>query len=144
MSKEDRIGMTAYIRYRGGVPGEHVFDDHMEGEPLAVKLGLHRVPKGVEKALIDMEVGEARDLVIPPEEGYGPSNPKLIQWYPRTLLKDGYEMTTGKMFLWHSDDGLAARPARVVEETEDNVKIDMNHPYAGRTIEYHVELVDLK
>lgn len=144
MDGQDRRGMTAYIRYRGGVPGEHVFDDRMTGEPLPVKLGLHRVPKGVERALMEMEVGEARDLVIPPEEGYGESNPKLIQWYPRVLLKDGYEMKKGTLFLWHSDDGLATRPARVVEETEDNVMIDMNHPYAGKTIEYHVELVDLR
>ena len=144
MAEQERMGKTAYIRYRGGVLGETPFDDRSQGEPLAVVLGRKRVPKGVENALMLMEVGDSCTLVIPPEEGYGKADPKLVEWYPRTLLDHGYEMKKGSMIMWHSADGLAARPACIVEETEDNVRIDMNHPYAGKTLEYWVELVDLK
>ena len=54
---EDRTGKTAYIRYRGGVAGEQPHDVRMD-EPLAVRIGGHRVCKGIERALGQMEVGE--------------------------------------------------------------------------------------
>ena len=140
---KDRIGKTAFIRYDGGVLGERKVD-HRTGEPLAVKIGVSRLPKGIDDALLDIKIGEKVTLVIPPEEGYGNANPKLIKWYPRQILDHGYEIKKGSMIMWESEDGLAKRPAIVVDSTEDNVKIDMNHPYAGKTLEYWVELVDVR
>lgn len=140
---QERIGKTAYIRYRGGVQGERPVDDRSQGEPLAVKIGASRLPKGIDDALLYLPVGQSCTLVIPPEEGYGNADPKLVQWYPRTLLDHGYEIKQGSMIMWESADGLAKRPAMVVDATQDNVKIDLNHPYAGKTLEYWVELVDI-
>ena len=48
------------------------------------------------------------------------------------------------MVMWQIADGLAAKPASIVDATEDAVKIDLNHPYAGKTLEYWVELVGLE
>ena len=87
---------------------------------------------------------ESCTLLIPPEEGYGNADPKLVQWYPRSVLDHGYDMKKGSMVMWKSADGLAAKPAVIVDATEDTVQIDLNHPYAGKTLEYWVELVDLK
>lgn len=143
MAAKNRRGRTARIRYRGGVLGQKPADDRTQGEPLAVRIGGHRVPKGVEKALLELEVGESCTLVIPPEEGYGAADPKLVQWYPRMMLDHGYELKKGSMIMWRSADGLAAKPAVVVDATKDTVKIDLNHPFAGKTLEYWVELVDL-
>lgn len=144
MSEQNRTGRKAYIRYKGGVLGQQPFDNRSEGEPLMVVLGRKRVPVGVEKALMHLEVGDSCTLIIPPEEGYGEADPKLVKWYPRTLLDHGYEMKKGSMIMWRSADGMAERPACIVDATKDNVKIDMNHPYAGKTLEYWVELVDLR
>ena len=144
MAETDRLGRTAYIRYRGGVRGDRPCDDRSDGEPLAVRIGGHRVPKGVERALLMLEVGESCTLVIPPEEGYGAADPKLVQWYPRSVLDHGYDLKEGSMIMWQSADGLAAKPASIVDATEDAVKIDLNHPYAGKTLEYWVELVGLE
>lgn len=144
MTEEERRGKTAYIRYRGGIRGEKPYDDRSQGEPLAVRIGRHRVPKGVENALCHLEIGESCTLIIPPEEGYGEANPRLVKWYPRMILDHGYTMKEGSMVMWRSADGLAAKPALIVDATEDTVKIDLNHPYAGKTLEYWVELVDLK
>lgn len=109
-----------------------------------MRIGGHRVPKGVERALLMLEVGESCTLVIPPEEGYGAADPKLVQWYPRSVLDHGYDLKEGSMVMWQSADGLAAKPASIVDATEDAVKIDLNHPYAGKTLEYWVELVGLE
>lgn len=140
--EKDRLGKTAYIHYRGGVAGETPHDIRMD-EPLAVRIGGHRVCKGIERALEDLEVGESRTLLIPPEEGYGNADPKLVQWYPRSILDHGYDLKKGSMIMWHSADGLAAKPAVISGATKDTVQIDLNHPYAGKTLEYWVELVAL-
>lgn len=139
----DNTGKTAYILYKGGIQGEEPVDIRM-AEPLAVRLGGHRLPKGVEEAVVQMQVGEERTVEVPPEKGYGASNPKLVKWYPRSVLDHGYEIKQGSMIMWESADGLAKKPAMVVDSTQDTVQIDMNHPYAGRMLEYWVKLVDLK
>ena len=141
--EQNRNGKLAYIRYKGGILGERPVDDRMD-EPLAVRIGAGRVVKGIDDALQVLEVGESVTLVIPPEEGYGDANPKLVNWYPRSMIPHGYEIKKDTMIMWESADGLAKRSVMVVDATKDAVKIDMNHPYAGRTLEYWVELVDLK
>lgn len=143
MADLTRQGQIAYIRYEGGVYGEKPVDRHME-EPLAVVIGMGRVPLGVEKALRVLEVGESVRLVIPPEEGYGEAFDKYVKWYPRAVIPHGYDIKEGTFIMWESADGLAKRPTYVAEATDDAVKLDMNHPFAGKTLEYWVELVDLK
>lgn len=137
--EENRVGRVAYIRYEGGILGERHVDKHLD-EPLAVRIGAGRVVKGIDDALRTMEVGESATLIIPPEEGYGDADPKQIKWYPRSIIPHGYEIKKDTMIMWESADGLAKRPAMVVDATEDTVKIDMNHPYAGKTLEYWVDL----
>jgi peptidylprolyl isomerase len=141
--KQDRTGQLALIRYKGGVFGEEPHDIHMD-EPLRVRIGYGRVVKGIDKALQVMEVGDALTLIIPPEEGYGESDPKLIDWYPRSVLDHGYEIKKGTFIMWESNDGLAKRPVYVADAKEDVVLLDRNHPYAGKTLQYWVELVDIK
>ena len=142
--EQDRTCRTAYIRYKGGVLGERAVDDRTQGNPLAVKIGYGRVVKGIDDALRKLEVGESCTLIIPPEEGYGEADPKLVKWYPRSIMPHGYEIKKDSMIMWESADGLAKRPVMVVDATEDTVRIDMNHPYAGKTLEYWVALVDLR
>ena len=140
----ERLGKIAYIRYRGGAQGEpELIDDRSKGEPLAVVIGDHRIPKGIEDALFDMKIGEKRNLVIPSELGYGVYDDKAAQWYLRTAIEDGYSLERGSILVWTNPENQSQRPARVTDVTKDGVKIDMNHPFAGKTLEYWVELVDL-
>ena len=141
---KSRIGKTAVIRYKGGIQGERAVDDRSTGEPLALRIGAGRVVKGIDDALLRLEVGEDCTLLIPPEEGYGEPDLKLVKWYPRMMLDHGYDLRQGMMIMWESADGLAKRPAMVADATQDAVKLDMNHPYAGKTLEYWVELVGLE
>lgn len=145
MSEEPiaHMGSTVKIVYRGGVAGETPSDERGEDNPLTVLLGDMQVPLGIERAIVDMHPGESKDVVIPPELGYGNRNEDLCKWYPRTMLNDGYKLKTGD-FLWYNDRQNNLRtPAWVVEETADNVKIDLNHPLAGETLEYSVRLLEI-
>lgn len=140
---EDRTGMLATIRYEGGILGERHVDKRLD-DPLKLRIGQGRVVKGIDDVLQTMEVGESVTLVIPPEEGYGDADPKQIKWYPRSVIPNGYKIKKDTMIMWESQDGFAKRPCMVIDATDDAVQIDMNHPYAGKTLEYWVELVDLQ
>jgi FKBP-type peptidyl-prolyl cis-trans isomerase 2 len=143
MSNLNRTGKIAYIRYRGGAKGEEVLDDRAEGEPLAVIIGEGNVPKGIEKILYEMEVGERRECEIPCELGYGHYKPDGVQWYSRAMINRGYELKKGSVVTCTNQEDHSVLPGRVVDATKDMVQIDVNHPYAGKTLEYWIELVDL-
>jgi FKBP-type peptidyl-prolyl cis-trans isomerase 2 len=144
MRDPERIGRIAFIRYKGGARGEKVLDDRSEGEPLAVVIGAGNIPRGIENILYELEVGESRQVEIPCELGYGEYNLNAVQWYPRAVIERGYDLKVGSVLTWTNPDDHSVIPASVVEETADNVRIDLNHPFAGKTLSYWVELVDLK
>lgn len=143
MSDTVQIGSSIYIRYKGGAAGEEIIDDRSSGEPLHVVVGDMSLPRGIELALIDMEAGQTKQVEIEPELGYGQYQEKYAQWYPRPMMDNGYNLKVGD-FLWYNDHKNAAkRPAWVTDETEDNVKIDFNHPLAGKTLSYWLEVVEI-
>ena len=144
MGQANRVGKTAFIRYRGGVLGEEPIDDRSTGEPLAVTIGTLQLPRGVEDAIVDMEVGENRTIEIPCALGYGEDQEKLASWHLKTMVENGYGLKVGDVIFWTNPDDGRKMPVWVTEATADMVKLDFNHPFAGKTLEYWVELVDLK
>ena len=94
MDRANKAGRTAYLRYKGGVLGEEPLDDRSTGDPLAVVIGTMQLPRGVEEAVVGMEVGEARSIEVPPELGYGAYQDKLASWH--------LTATTSKRGTWSS------------------------------------------
>jgi FKBP-type peptidyl-prolyl cis-trans isomerase 2 len=138
------MGRVARILYKGGAKGEEALDDRSNGEPLRVVIGENAVPKGIEALLYELEVGESRSIEIPPEQGYGHPSPDGVQWYPRTMVKDGARLKVGDIIACANRyDRTDALPGRVIAATDDLVQIDVNHPFAGKTLSYWVKLVEL-
>lgn len=143
MGEKVHMGSSVYIHYKGGAVGEEIIDDRTSGEPLHVVIGDMSLPRGIEQALIDMEAGQSKQVEIEPELAYGNYQEKYAQWYPRQMMDNGYNLKVGD-FLWYNDRKNAAkRPAWVTEETKDNIKIDFNHPLAGKTLSYWLEVVGI-
>lgn len=144
MTKKDRIGRVASILYKGGAKGEAQLDDRSGDEPLRIVLGENAVPKGIEALLYELEVGEDKMIEIEPGMGYGFPSPDGMQWYPRTMVHNGASLQVGDVIACPNRyDASEALPGRVVAATDDLVQIDVNHPYAGKTLTYWVKLVDL-
>lgn len=139
-----KVGKTALIRYRGGVLGEDPADDRSSGEPLAVMIGTLQLPRGVEDAIVGMEVGERRIVEIPCDRGYGEHREALASWHLRAMVDGGYGLKVGDVIFWTNPDDARKMPVWVTETTEDMVKLDFNHPFAGKTLEYWIELVGWK
>lgn len=143
MSEKAGLGKVVSIRYRGGVKGEEPIDENMGRDPLTVMIGDMKIPRGIELALEGMQSGESKTIEIPPELGYGEYQDNLAQWYPKIMLKDGYGLKAGDFLYWTNPQDQSRMPAWVTETTDDQVKIDFNHPFAGKTLEYRINLIDV-
>lgn len=143
MRDSSRFGKYALIRYRGGVKGEEPFEDFMGDEPHKIRIGYDQVPRGIDDALFEMEIGETRLVELPPEKAYGHHDPDGVQIRMRDELPDGRSLEVGSMLTWKNPITQKRLPARVVEATKDYVKIDYNHLLAGETLEYLLDLVDI-
>lgn len=142
MGEKAHTGSVVHILYKGGEAGGELLDDRSTGEPLVVMLGDMKLPRGIEEALLGMEVGEEKQVRIPPELGYGNYQEALAQWYPKQMLDQGYTLKLGDVMFRANEDG-TRQPAFVTDLTEDTVRLDFNHPFAGKTLDYWIKLVGL-
>jgi FKBP-type peptidyl-prolyl cis-trans isomerase 2 len=142
VSDKRRWGSVLAIYYRGRLSDGTVFDERCEGEALEVMLGAKMVPPGVEKVLREMQKGEERTVLLPPETAFGQIDGEGIIVVPRFAVPRDHELETGMMIEWRSPK--APKPALccVAEITETTVTLDFNHPLAGAEVEYWLKLVD--
>jgi FKBP-type peptidyl-prolyl cis-trans isomerase 2 len=139
----DRVadGNVVKLHYTLTVEGK-VVDNTREREPFAFQVGTEQVIPGFENAIRGMEVSEKKSFRVSPDEGYGQVNPKGIDEVPREDLPPDLEPEVG-MTLYATGAQGQTIPGRITEVREDSVVINMNHPFAGKTLDYEVEIVEI-
>ena len=140
---KEYLGKSALVRWKGGALGEEIVDDCSTGEPECIALGAGEVPRGLEEAIYDMEIGEQRDVVIPAFKAYGERDPAGVVKYLRSFLADGFDLHVGDLVAWEHPISHKNVPVCVVGENDYEVIIDFNHPLAGKDLAYWLELVDI-
>lgn len=99
--------------------------------PMPVLLGENRVVPGFEEALLAAEVGKEVEVEVPPEKAFGPHNPQMVRTYPkREFEKSDVEIAPGVRIQ------IGERRATITQVTASRVRVDFNHPMAGRTLTY--------
>lgn len=142
MKNNERFGMCAYVRYRGGALGETQFDDH-SSEAVKIILGAGQVVPGIEDILSEMEEGEERIVRVEPQDAYGQHDPNGVQTYPRSFFAFGDDLQENDHFTWVNPASGLPIPVRVIEAHREAVKVDFNHPLAGKTLEYWLKIEKL-
>ena len=130
-------GDRVQIHYTGRLPDGEVFDSSREREPLEFTAGSDELIPGVSSAVIGMEVGATQTVSVPPEAGYGPRNEELMQKVPRDVLPE--EVNVGDPLRAESEDGEIQVWVRAL--TDEYGIVDANHPLAGQTLEFEIEMV---
>ncbi len=118
-----------------------VIDTSNGSEPITVLIGHNQVVPGLEDQLLGHAKGDQVDVVVPPERGYGERSDQLLQKISKDLFA-GMELNVGDSFLADTDQG--KRPIIVKEIMDNEVLVDGNHPLAGMTLKFLVDILDVR
>jgi len=89
-----------------------------------------------------MEKGEEKEIKLLPNEAYGDYNQELVRHIPRDHFPEGEEVKAGARVLMKLENG-AQIPATITEVTDSLITIDVNHPLAGKTLNFKLKVVDI-
>ncbi len=121
--------------------GEKVFVEETTSEnPLTYLHGVGMMIPKFEEELNGLTTGDTKSFTIAPEEGYGEADPNAIAQLPLEMFSESGLPPVGAMLPLTDDQGNQFR-AVVVEVNENAVVADLNHPMAGKTLHFDVEVV---
>jgi len=119
-----------------------VVDTSDGGVPMVFMQGSKSVIPGIQKAVEGRVEGERLDVVIPPELAYGRHDPELVSIVCASLFDGVDHISPGMKF--QTQTGKEAQVVQVTKVEGDQVTIDANHPLAGLTMNFELEIVSLR
>ena len=120
----------------------NVIDSNVGKEPLTFIEGAGQIVKGLEKELNGLKVGDQKKVRVTPEEGYGLPDQSAFHEIPRDKIPaEGQK--PGAMLMSKAPDGRTI-PMRVHEVKDKTIVVDLNHPLAGKTLNFDVKIKDIK
>ena len=135
-------GDTVKVHYTGKLENGDVFDSSREREPFEFTLGNKAVIPGFEKGVVGMGVGDTKTIEIPPEEAYGAKQDELVVVVKKSEFPEDITPSVGQRLQIKQQDGNPV-VVTITDLTEDNITLDANHPLAGYTLFFDVELIDI-
>lgn len=112
------------------------------GKPTLFQLGDNSLSTELETELLGLAIGDKKAFKLPPSAVFGEINPNLVQYFtPRDFLETGIP-DVGTIMMFNTANG--SQMAGVVKAiTEDSITVDFNHPLAGKTVEFRIEIIDI-
>lgn len=133
---------VATIHYTLTDDDGQVIDRSPQERPLSYLHGAGNIVPGLESALEGKNPGDSLKVDVTPEKGYGQRNDSLVQEVPREAFQGVEKVEPGMQFRAQTQGGPLL--VTVVEVGEAQVKIDGNHPLAGRNLHFAVEVADVR
>jgi peptidylprolyl isomerase len=136
-------GDSVKVHYIGTLNDGNEFDNsYKRGSTLDFQVGGGQMIKGFDNALIEMEVGEKKTVSLSPGEAYGERKEEAITNVPKDNFPPDFVIKEGEMVQGRTQSGHPVN-ALVVEVKENEVTLDMNHPLAGKELNFEIELVEI-
>ena len=136
-------GTNATVHYRGTLEDGSEFDNsHVRGEPITFTVGAGQMIVGFNDAVNGMTVGETKTVTLTPDQAYGDVNPEAQTTFPKSGFPADLELVEGMPVPLRTPDGRTLM-GRLTEQQEETVTIDLNHPLAGQTLQFEIELVEV-
>ncbi len=134
-------GKQVTLEYTLKLDDQSIVDTNVGGEPLKVTQGSHQLIPGVEKQLEGMAAGEKKQFTVAPAEGYGNVDSKAFQEVDKKMVPADSQKV-GAQLQGKTADGRTVFP-RISEVKNETVVLDFNHPLAGKTLHFDVQVLDV-
>lgn len=120
-----------------------VLDTSSGGEPLRYLHGYGQIVPGLERQLEGRMAGDSLQISVPPAEGYGEHDPAKVVTLPRANLPAGLEPEIGMQLAAEGPRGEHI-PLWITDFSDDQVTVDANHPLAGRTLHFQIDVREVR
>ncbi len=140
---EAKKGDTVRVHYTGKLADGTVFDTSRERHPLKFTIGSGQVIAGFEQALIGMNPGDSKTTHIPPDQAYGEHRADLVITFSRNQLPQGMDPQVGqRLELTQENDQTVL--TTIVGVTDTELRLDANHPLAGKELTFDLQLAAIE
>ncbi|MDI6401206.1 peptidylprolyl isomerase [Balneolaceae bacterium ANBcel3] len=135
-------GDTIQVHYTGKTSDGTVFDSSRDREPLEFTIGEGKLIPGFEKAVVGLSKGDKNTVTIPSGEAYGDKREDMVIDVPKDNIPPDVKAEVGQQLQIQQKDG-GAIPVVVTEVADQTVKLDANHPLAGKDLTFEIEVMDI-
>jgi FKBP-type peptidyl-prolyl cis-trans isomerase SlpA len=143
-SDELRIGQNTEVTLHFALRLENgdTVDSTFDKAPATFKVGDGNLLPGFEAAIFGFKAGDRRTVQILPENAFGQPNPQNVQIMPRSQFQD-MDLSEGLLVIFN-DAANTELPGVVKAFDDEQVTIDFNHPLAGKTLDFEVQILEVK
>lgn len=140
MTEAASNGKVISLEYTVKLEDGQLVDTNVGQDPLTYTQGANQIIRGVEAAVEGMEVGQTKQAIVSPTDGYGDRDPNAIHEVPKAKVPQ--EATVGTMLHGKDSNGRKIQPT-VSAIKDDTVVLDFNHPLAGKTLHFDLKVVSI-
>jgi len=135
-------GLFVSVAYKGTLQNGQVFDSSEGRQPLEIQMGQGQVIKGFEGALEGMALSEKKTFTLDPEDAYGSRDEAYVHSFDRSELPEGMQPKIGLTVGLTTPQGQQI-PARITAVEDRGITVDLNHPLAGESLTFEIEVVGI-
>jgi len=137
-------GSKVKVHYTGTLDDGEVFDTSSGKEPLEFEVGAKQVIPGFENGIIGMTLNQEKTIKIHSKDAYGDRDERMVQRVPKNQLPPNLkDAKKGNYLHLQGPDGRVFN-VKVSDVTEEELIIDMNHPMAGKTLNFKIKVVGIE
>lgn len=137
-------GNKVKVHYKGTFTDGTEFDNsRVRGNAINFIVGSGQMIPGFNDALVGMEVGDTKNVSIPAAEAYGPVNPDAFTNVEKGAFPPDFPFEEGSVIQGTSAATGNPMIGTISEVRENEVVINLNHPLAGKDINFEIELVEI-
>ncbi|WP_339800681.1 FKBP-type peptidyl-prolyl cis-trans isomerase [uncultured Marinobacter sp.] len=139
IDKGTRVTLNFALKFTDG----EIIDSTFDKAPASLEIGDDNLPENFEAYLMGLVAGDKASFDVPPEKAFGQHNPNNVQTFKRHEFSADMVLEAGVMISF-ADARQSELPGVVSRVEGDEVEVDFNHPLAGRTLVFEVEIIDVE
>lgn len=112
-------------------------------QPMSYTHGSGQIIPGLASEIEGMNEGEEKRVMVSAQDGYGEVSPDAFKEFPKSSLPEGMVPKKDLMLQLNTPDGQKV-PARISEVKEDSIIMDLNHPLAGKDLQFDIKVVSVE